>query len=93
MQKAVRKRCHLNRKILTVQSPNAIIVGHCGVHREKDNTKENIVLSLQLGLKLVQVDEHLLFIVVLFAALKVKLMMRRPITQLVAQGIMPREYL
>lgn len=51
MQKAVRKRCHLNRKILTVQSPNAIIVGHCGVHREKDNTKENIVLSLQLGLK------------------------------------------
>lgn len=29
----------------------------------------------------------------LFAALKVKLMMRRPINQLVAQGIMPRECL
>jgi hypothetical protein len=27
-----------------------------------------------------------------FSALKVKLMLRRPINQLVAQGIMPREY-
>lgn len=52
MQKAVRKRCHLNRKILTVQSPNAIIVGHCGVHREKDNTKENIVFVAPIRFKI-----------------------------------------
>jgi hypothetical protein len=30
---------------------------------------------------------------VFVAALKVKLMLRRPINQLVAQGIMPREYM
>jgi hypothetical protein len=33
------------------------------------------------------------FFCLFVSALKVKLMLRRPINQLVAQGIMPREYL
>jgi len=33
-----------------------------------------------------------LFVCLFVSALKVKLMLRRPINQLVAQGIMPREY-
>lgn len=67
------------------ESPPKAIVDSSPILNSLEQNKECMFESLT------RIVEPVLYIPVFFSALKVKLMLRRPLEQLVDQGIMPRK--